>query len=159
MGNAFGCDACGAEGNDLKPPRSFSLPPTIMRPSGSVPEGWSLGDKLLEFRRGISDSDLDAIDKAELLARFDAEVQKRVRESGGPVRCAELWKSMDNLWDRYPANVESYMLLEGHLKSLLRRGVLSGALDDCLSWVGSDRNTPPLTAQAAQGAVYEMRNI
>jgi hypothetical protein len=75
MGNAFGCDACGAEGDDLKPPRSFSLPPTIMRPSGSVPEGWSLGDKLLEFRRGISDSDLDAIDKAELLARFDAEVQ------------------------------------------------------------------------------------
>ena len=75
MGNAFGCDACGAEGNDLKPPRSFSLPPTIMRPSGSVPEGWSLGDKLLEFRRGISGSDLDAIEKAELLARFDAEVQ------------------------------------------------------------------------------------
>ena len=46
-----------------------------MRPSGSVPEGWSLGDKLLEFRRGISGSDLDAIEKAELLARFDAEVQ------------------------------------------------------------------------------------
>ncbi len=66
--------------------------------------------------------------------RLDAEVGRRIRESGGAVTAQQIWKGMDKLWGQYPADFGMYTLIETHVKSLLQRGLLTGYVEGPLTW-------------------------
>ena len=72
--------------------------------------------------------------------RFEMEVERRLMDSDHPVTSMELWRSMDDLWGLYPADLGLYMLLETHLKGLLRRGRAAGSLADGLLSNGPEQD-------------------
>ena len=96
-------------------------------------------------------------DSLDFLLRFDAEVQQRLREAKGPVTSMEVLQSMDRLWDLFDADLMLYILLETHLKSLIRRGRVSGSLTEGMTWQGSDDNDLAPLADAARQAIDQMR--
>ena len=88
--------------------------------------------------------------------RFDAEVQRRVRESHQPVGISEIRTSMDNLWGQYPGDFGMYLLVEAHLRSLLKRGLITGSLEAGLSWQGNGDADLPRLVEAVQAGVQRL---
>jgi hypothetical protein len=72
--------------------------------------------------------------------RFEREVKRRLADLDQPVAALDLWRSMDNLWDLYPADLGLYMLLESHLRGLLRRGRARGSLTTGIEWIGPEQD-------------------
>jgi glyoxylase-like metal-dependent hydrolase (beta-lactamase superfamily II) len=94
-------------------------------------------------------------DSLNFTLRFDEEVRQRLKDSSQPVSSMELLQSMDNLWGQYPADLGLYMLLETHLKGLVKQGLVGGSLAEGLTWVGPDRDDLGPLAQEARVAIEE----
>jgi hypothetical protein len=99
---------------------------------------------------------------ADLLARsldftlrFDREVQRRAQASI-TFTARELSSDMDQLWGLYPADFGMYLLVETHLRSLLRRGLMSAALEGELRWRGRPDSSLTLLAEAVQEGIDNM---
>ena len=88
--------------------------------------------------------------------RFDAEVQRRVRESHQPVSIMEIRTSMDNMWGQYPGDFGMYLLVEAHLRSMLKRGLITGSLEAGLSWQGNGDADLPRLVEAVQAGVQRL---
>lgn len=68
------------------------------------------------------------------ILRFDNEVKDRVKSAKGKQFPIEIWSKLDNLWDQFKPDTGMYMLLENHLKSLLKREVFKGSFEDGFEW-------------------------
>lgn len=95
-------------------------------------------------------------DSLDFALRFETEIGQRLRDSTQPVRALEMWRSMDNLWGQYPADLGLYMLVESHLKGLVKRGLADGSLDDGLTWCDSAGDDLAQLAQRAHAAIDGM---
>jgi glyoxylase-like metal-dependent hydrolase (beta-lactamase superfamily II) len=95
-------------------------------------------------------------DSLDFALRFEAEIEQRLRHSSQPVKALEMWRSMENLWGQYPADLGLYMLVEAHLKGLVKRRLAGGSLLNGLTWIDSDGDNLAPLAQKAQLALDGM---
>jgi glyoxylase-like metal-dependent hydrolase (beta-lactamase superfamily II) len=89
--------------------------------------------------------------------RFEWEVKRRLGDCDEPVTVRDLWRSMENLWGVYPADLGLYMLLESHLKGLLRRGRAGGSLAEGVQCIGPHHDDLSQVAAQCRAAIAGMR--
>ena len=95
-------------------------------------------------------------DSLEFALRFEAEVCDRLASYRRSVTALEVWRSLDRLWDQYPADLGLYMLLETHLSGLVRRGLAAGTLKDGLVWTGKSDGTVEIVAASTRESIVAM---